>query len=125
MKKIKLEKMTIRRQEEEDVVRNLEKEKLSSEKELKECEDRDNQLHIDLDELLKEQTDLTRELERIRQENADMVGPQIKKIEEEIVDAEKQANVVERAIASETKRKEDLIERQNSVRSRQQMLRTP
>ena len=84
--KIKLEKQSIRKAEEHVVVSNLEKEKDKALRELEECNERDQFLNFEIQQLSSEAGDLKRQQSAMSQENADLVEPQLAEVREAIAE---------------------------------------
>lgn len=114
--RIKLEKLGYRRGEEETVTQSLHKQREEALKEVDECNERDQVLQFELQELERTKADLQRDVEQMRQENAAMVQPELLRLQEESNNLRQQLTQQENHIEGETKRKDEFAQKIEQLR---------
>ncbi len=102
--------------EQSQVLSNLEKEKEKALKELADCEELDSMLRYQVAEMQRTEADLTRQLELMRKENNDLVQPQLKKINDDIVALKEESIKQTTMFESEKKKKADYIAKIESLK---------
>ena len=114
--RIKLEKQSIRKHEEAQLLGQLEKDREQSLKEASDCDDREAMLQFELVELRTDLADHDAQLAQMRKENEDMVEPEIRRVADSIAASKEELQRTEANIETEKRRRNELSDRLESNR---------